>query len=283
MFKLGLQKALHYTTPIIICTKTVGGKCSAGFGSAIMVNTDGWFVTAKHIFDGFGELNKGVKAYNDHQEKRKEIDGQGLNRNQKKRALRQLGKLRPTDLTNWLFMWGQTMNPQDLVYHLHPAVDLALIQVPNFPTDGIEMPKFRTQDLSQGEMLCRLGFPLHEVSIEWDSTDGLFKLPSNLFPVPTFANEGIVSRFATVNGNIEHQIIETSSPGLKGQSGGPLIDSNGNICGVQSATRHYSLGFEPKINGKAEHQFLNVGHAVHVKTVIPFMEECEVTFESEDI
>jgi hypothetical protein len=41
--------------------------------------------------------------------------------------------------------------------------------------------------------------------------------------------------------------IETSSPGLKGQSGGPLLDERGTIWGVQSNTFSYNLGFSPQV------------------------------------
>ncbi|HYK55809.1 MAG TPA: hypothetical protein VEV15_04980, partial [Flavisolibacter sp.] len=35
-----------------------------------------------------------------------------------------------------------------------------------------------------------------------------------------------------------------STPGLKGQSGGPLFNSDGLIFGMQSMTNHLHLGFD---------------------------------------
>ena len=61
-----------------------------------------------------------------------------------------------------------------------------------------------------------------------------------------------------------------------------MFDRKGNVCGIQSATQHYPLGFEPKIKGKTEHQFLNVGRAIHVETVLSFFRDHQVSFESEE-
>lgn len=37
--------------------------------------------------------------------------------------------------------------------------------------------------------------------------------------------------------------IETSTPRLRGQSGGPIFDVNGAIWAIQSQTHHLKLGF----------------------------------------
>jgi hypothetical protein len=66
--------------------------------------------------------------------------------------------------------------------------------------------------------------------------------------------------------------VETSSPGLRGQSGGPTFDVEGNIWAIQSQTRHLPLGFSPEIKdggqNHKEHQFLNVGMGTHVETLL---------------
>lgn len=63
--------------------------------------------------------------------------------------------------------------------------------------------------------------------------------------------------------NFPLALIETSSPGLKGQSGGPIFDKEGTVFGIQSRTMHFPLGFAPPVqDGTArhkEHQFINVG------------------------
>lgn len=69
--------------------------------------------------------------------------------------------------------------------------------------------------------------------------------------------------------------IETSSPGLRGQSGGPVYDREGRVWGIQSRTIHIPLGFDPTIIidgvSTVEHQFLNLGIATHARTVLLFL------------
>lgn len=78
--------------------------------------------------------------------------------------------------------------------------------------------------------------------------------------------------------------LETSSPGLKGQSGGPTFDVHGNIWAIQSSTNSFPLNFEANklMNQKqAEHiqnQYLNVGLGIHSETIIGFLREMNVTF-----
>ena len=100
--------------------------------------------------------------------------------------------------------------------------------------------------------------------------------------MPLFPLEGIYTRtvtYADPTGNIKIPLkqIETSSPGLRGQSGGPTFDTHGTIWAIQSQTRHYPLGFGDNANGlshkAAEHlqnQYLNVGLGVHSETIIEF-------------
>ena len=84
------------------------------------------------------------------------------------------------------------------------------------------------------------------------------------------------------DGLYEYKWIETSSPGLRGQSGGPTFDKEGKLWAIQSKTMHLPLGFSPKlvIDGKevVENQFLNVGHGVHVATITKFLDFYKVKY-----
>ena len=112
---------------------------------------------------------------------------------------------------------------------------------------GHVYPQFRVREVEQGELLCRLGYPfVDSVGPTWSKNKGFAF--TNLFPVPQFVNEALVSRFVQLNAGVW---IETNSPGLKGQSGGPLADSDSYICGVQVNTGHYSLGFKGKGRNQA--------------------------------
>ena len=100
---------------------------------------------------------------------------------------------------------------------MHATADLALFQLSDFRLpDGYRPPVFR-DDIAPGESVCRVGYSLLEdISMEFEGNDvRLDQRP------PLFVNDGIVARYATWSGD-KH--IEVTSPGLLGQSGGPLAD-----------------------------------------------------------
>ena len=90
---------------------------------------------------------------------------------------------------------------------------------------------------------------------------------------------------ADASGKPVGQMIETSGPGLRGQSGGPIFDVHGNLWGIQSVTNHLRLGFEPVVklaNGKevVEHQFINVGIGSHSETLRDMLSSFKIAYTS---
>ena len=123
---------------------------------------------------------------------------------------------------------------------VQPEPDIGFGKLTNYPVMQ-DYPRLRSRPIEVGEFLCRVGFPFtKKIPTTW-TKEGGFNL-TDPFPVPGFVNEAMVSRFFRLPGGGEW--IETSSPGLKGQSGGPLIDTAGFVCGIQANTGHYDLGFE---------------------------------------
>ena len=97
-----------------------------------------------------------------------------------------------------------------------------------------------------------------------------------------FPNEGILTRQLIVDANapIFMGFLETSSPGLLGQSGGPVFDTQGTVWAIQGHTSPLPLGFSPPVpGGKAgekEHQFLNVGRGVHPATIVGLLNQANI-------
>ena len=80
-------------------------------------------------------------------------------------------------------------------------------------------------------------------------------------------------------------ILETSSAGLRGQSGGPIFDTDALVWAIQSKTQSLALGFAPKIKlqgGKeiTEHQFMHVGWGVHVSHARELLDKHKVSYQS---
>ena len=146
-----------------------------------------------------------------------------------------------------------------------------------------EYPVFKNPDknFEPGVSLCKLGFPLNQVTPTWDEQADGFRLPPGTLPMPRFPIEGIFTRTAEIviqgGPQLPYPIryVETSTPGLRGQSGGPTFDIDGNIWAIQAKTIHRDLGFDIK----GQKQYMNLGLGVHPKTIFGFLDQVGVKYE----
>jgi hypothetical protein len=95
---------------------------------------------------------------------------------------------------------------------------------------------------------------------------------------PTFPIEGMLTRH--VMDGTKMVGVELSTPGLRGQSGGPLFDTEGVVYGMQFSTNHFHLGFDMKgkeiiSDGKkikvTNQPFLHVGRCIHADVIKEFL------------
>jgi hypothetical protein len=135
-----------------------------------------------------------------------------------------------------------------------------------------------------GTSLCRLGYPFHQIQATFDESTETFNLGPGVFPIPRFPNDGIHTRIVMVpspDGSRTVKLLETSTPGLLGQSGGPIFDRHGNVWAMQCKTQSLPLGFAPAAivgNQKVvEHQFMHVGWGTHVEDILKFLRLHNVT------
>ncbi len=115
----------------------------------------------------------------------------------------------------------------------HPTLDIALVKFQNFTAlRCTTFPVFGKDggDVKQGMFLCRLGFPLPEFSnFAYDAaTDTIDWNEQGRQDTPRFPIEGMVTRHSgpaigVITG------FELSTPGLRGQSGGPAFDAEGRV------------------------------------------------------
>ena len=142
--------------------------------------------------------------------------------------------------------------------------------------------------MRQGEFLCRLGFPFPEFSnyIFNDATDDIEWSKEGIAASPRFPIEGMVTRFLGDESKVYG--IELSTPGLKGQSGGPLFNKDGIVYGMQFSTKHLHLGFDivdkEIISGNqakkvSDYSFLHLGQCIHVEIIKEFLREKNVKYD----
>jgi len=290
MFAEAYKIASRFTLPVIVSNRFHDETVASGLGSFIIINKEGWILTVAHLFQSK------IKSDNDkseirkfNEDKVKILNDPSLLDIQKRKKIKNLeeSSIKQKWITNNSLWWGA----DDFLiekFEINNELDLAVGQIKNFDAGRIEgYPVFRDpSDMKHGSSLCKLGFPFHKVDSSFDKVKNAFIIGPGVLPIPRFPLEGIFTRTIqsgkTRDGKFDIKLIETSSPGLMGQSGGPIFDTNGNVWAIQSRTMHLPLGFEPIVKRKGrqviENQFLNVGLGVHVQSILQFLDSLKIEY-----
>lgn len=278
MFADAYEVASAFTVPVVVSMRFHTGEVECSVGAAIVVNRDGWLVTAAHMLQPL-DLHRGhqagIAAYDQQVDEIR--SGAGTSSEKQER----IGTLAGNDC--WLrnvSMWFGQDEWSIPTFHVLRGADLALGRIERFDPSVITgYPSFREPaTIRSASSVCRLGFPFHEITATYDDETSAFNLGPGSLPIPRFPNEGIITRFigSGTDDGIDVTLIEASTAGLRGQSGGPIFDVSGAVCGMQSKTAHLKLGFSPEVDEGdqkvVEHQFLNVGLGVHARTMLAFFD-----------
>ncbi len=292
MFVRAIEEVSRFTRPIHTIMRSYGAnKVWPGAATLFFVNDQGVAITCRHVAEHLLHADKINQQYLLFQQARfrirrdehydaniKELEQQNAYSSE---AVVQIKH-------NFLSCFDRISS---FDCHVHPHYDLAIIQFKGFQQilykGYSKFVKDTSAAIKPGKFLCRLGFPFPEFSnftynyqtddIEW-TRDGNPRSPS--FPI-----EGIITRLIAQFGKISG--IEMSTPGLRGQSGGPLFDPDGIVYGMQSSTRHLHLGFDlenhevsigPVSKRVTNMPFLHVGQCVHADVIKDFLREHNVIF-----
>lgn len=292
MFEPAIDNILQFTRPLHSISRTYGGLILPGTSTFFFVNDKGVAVTCKHVMNLIPAADEINRTFLKFKEERERIPRD----NKYKRNLQGLEIKYKYHADTTVQLKNNFLNCFDkideITCHAHPTLDLAILEFKGFNKVHYNSHARFIRDSSkikQGKYLCRIGYPFPEFNnfkhnadmddIEWTNSGN----PNS----PSFPIDGILTRFvadSTINGITG---IEMSTPGLKGQSGGPLFDTDGNIYGMQSATNHLHLGFDMKDkeiihDGKkgkvSNYPFLHVGICVHVDRIKEFLLQHKVSF-----
>ena len=277
----------HAVVPIEIATHLKSGKTGYGVGAGILVNDDGWILTAGHILKTITDLNDAADKARSYEKRVKDIHDDGtLSDAEKNAKLDSLGEISADSSIRRSAIMIAYRDTRKIEGTMFEPADVGVFRAKDFPVpEEYRQPRFRKEPIYLGEMFCRAGYPFYEKMVEWDEEHQTFV--SRAETVPLFVNEGLVSRFlkheVTLGGDKKAivNLMETSSPGLRGQSGGPLFDTMGRILGMQIQTTCYPLDFKGEKDGHTEHQFLNVGRALHVETILRFLDSLKISYRIE--
>lgn len=244
MFAKAYRIASEYTFPVVCNTAYRKGQVIADLGSFIILNDQGWLASAYH----------NVKDY---LRVRNQIESMGKN---------------PTPVAAIDCLWGWK-NYKLAEEHSFPEADLFIGRFDNFPSSSVKyFPTLVDPDsLKIGTSVCKLGYPLNDISVTYFKDIDTFDIKGE---VTIFPLEGIYTRNVTLkqqnNPNICY--IETSSPCLKGHSGGPLVNVDGHLWGVSV----FSISFGGK---SPKNQILSPGYCIHPRTFQHYLDNLDIKYK----
>jgi len=295
MFIEAIEKVSAFTRPIHTIMRTYGGKqVVPGAATLFFVNKQGYAVTCKHVVELLLASDSINVNYSNFKAERNRLLNDGKYKSNLK-GLELKYKINSDSLIQIKNSFVDAVsNMSGFNVIMHPTVDLAILKLNDFDTvlySDVAVFKKNGSDLKQGEHLCRLGFPFPEfTNFKYnDSIDDIEWTNEGIMHSPRFPIDGMVTRFLAENNNLYG--IELSTPGLKGQSGGPLFNKKGIICGMQSSTKHLHLGFDiiekeimidNKLQKVTDYSFLHLGQCIHVDVIKSFLDEHKVMYHEED-
>lgn len=281
MFINSIKTNKEYTRPLYGGIKLLGSdNIISSISTYIVVNDEGWILTCKHVAEQIINSENLKDLFTEYKTIQNEKELQ---------RFKQKYGITNDDIISQINIFVNTFEGGHISkIILSKDLDIALIKWEDFENISVtEYPKFSNSTPEIGQSVCKLGFAFIEDDyFYYDSTSKeIKKYKEKDLNVPFFPLDGIVTRHINVSDK-ENGMFETSTPGIRGQSGGPIFDESGTILGMQSATRHLDLMFD--INGTCkrglnieevhEKQFINLGIAISSKELTAFMDANNVKY-----
>lgn len=291
MFIKAIEEVSKFTRPINTIDRIYGSNTiRPGAATLFFVNELGVAVTCKHVAALIPHSQEIQKKFIELKQRRNALQKSGSYNKHVKELVKEYG-FDTNQSCELLLNFVDCVSPiKELEVTTHPDYDLAIIRFKQFEKLHYGSYARFIKDssvLKQGSYLCRLGFPFPEFtnySYSPDS-DSIHWTSSGVVHTPSFPIDGMLTRHL---GNAKGIFgIEMSTPGLRGQSGGPLFNREGIVCGMQFATNHLHLGFDMKnqeviSNGEkirvTNQPLLHVGYCIHVDVIKKFLSEHSVKY-----
>ena len=287
MYKKSIKENSKFLIPFVEGIKYYGSnEIEHVLGTMIVLNENGDILTCKHIAEEFVKNDKLGNMYPNLLNE--------INNCKNKEELNQLEERYNLEkdsivLTN-INLPFMIEDKIDISIKFHEYLDIALIRFKNVKFNIENYPIFAKELPEQGQSICKLGFAFPEYDFfEYSKKEENIVMKKNIVAsFPLFPMDGIVTRLMMDEKN-NLSMFETSTPGIRGQSGGPAFSSEGIIYGVQSMTKHLDLNFDVDTNVKrglnkkrvSYTPFINLGVCIASTEIIKFLEENNIDYKNE--
>lgn len=235
MFVAAIEKVADFTRPIHTILRFFGSTdVHPGAATLFFINADGWALTCRHVAEQLVAADQLQQRYQSFKAERDTLAGKKRRHVEKEIECKHgFGKGAVVEVKNMFVNCVE--GPLNVSLKVHPTLDIALLKFAGFTTlNCTTFPTFaRTGvDLKQGQFLCRLGFPFPEfTNFSYDAmTDTINWNQVGQKQTPRFPIEGMVTRRLRDTAGVVTG-FELSTPGLRGQSGGPAFDTRGANLG----------------------------------------------------
>lgn len=252
----------------------------------VFVNESGVAITARHVAERMEKLTGAHDHYRSFLREKEKLRGtnksSGLRRLETEYGYRGKDTFPAVQAKLRFFDCFTEPCPRFRILH-HPIHDLSVLVFENFGKRLYKSWARIAKDPScfrPGTSVCKIGY------INPQFTNYVFDAEKNELAFTNYADRDPV--FYPVEGIITRPLIlgyytyalETSTPGLKGQSGGPLINSKGDVCGlnINVASLEFQYNFKiPASETLKEPVTINyqpkllVGNCLHADIIVSFL------------
>ena len=291
MFVDAIETAAKFTRPIHMISRNYASTAvNPGSATLFFVNTDGWALTCGHVAKSLQAEKQLQVKYKEFKDESASYRGDRRERQLRNKLELKYNYTKQTVVQLRCRFMNCIRNAQSVKIIIHNSLDIALLKFEGTQILCDTFPVFaeNTSDLKQGKFLCRLGFPFPEfTNYSYDKeNDKIEWTEIGRKDTPRFPIEGMVTRHLIDSSGIIFG-FEMSTPGLRGQSGGPAFDHNAKVWGMQTATNHLDLDFDVDqqvVRGGLpkrvqDSAFLHVGYCIHAEALKLFMRENNVHFD----
>jgi hypothetical protein len=282
MFQDAIAKNSRYVFPVYTGVKFYGSdEILNGIATMIALNQEGWFLTCRHVADSLCAEAVINARYLDFQ---KEFENEKENRQAVIKKYN-ISNNQAVLLRNILPFTSN--KPFKVQFIFHDYLDLAAIHIDNLDLKLENYPVFSKNNSKQGKSLCKLGFPFPEYDYFKlnNAKNSIITKQKGRLSTPLFPLDGMMTRDVVDKKGII-SLFEMSSPGIRGQSGGPIFDSHGILFGMQVETRIMDLAYD--INGIVSrgserkqidaYSFLYLGIGINSSTIRSFLDENKIKY-----